>query len=56
MSTRSTLTIKTNTTTINFYRHMDGYVAEAGQTLVQLMDKVNANNNDWVNAQNSVPI
>ena len=50
MSTRSTLTIKTDTTAINFYRHMDGYVAEAGQTLVQLMDKVNANNNDWVNA------
>tara|TARA_R110002110_G_scaffold119522_4_gene294098 strand:- start:843 stop:1361 length:519 start_codon:yes stop_codon:yes gene_type:complete len=44
MSTRSTLTIKTDTTAINFYRHMDGYVAEAGHTLVQLIDKVAANN------------
>lgn len=33
MSTRSTLTIRTDNSTLHFYRHMDGYVAGAGQTL-----------------------
>ena len=47
MSTRSTLTIKTDTTTINFYRHMDGYVAEAGNTLLHLLDKVVNAKNAW---------
>ena len=47
MSTRSTLTIKTDHTTINFYRHMDGYVAEAGNTLLHLLDKVVNAKNAW---------
>ena len=47
MSTRSTLTIKTDTTTINFYRHMDGYVAEAGNTVAQLLNKVLDDKNAW---------
>ena len=47
MSTRSTLTIKTDTTTINFYRHMDGYVAEAGNTIAQLLNKVLDAKNAW---------
>ena len=47
MSTRSTLTIKTDTTTINFYRHMDGYVAEAGNTIAQLLNKVLNAKNAW---------
>ena len=33
MSTRSTLTIKTDNSVIHFYRHYDGYIAEAGQTI-----------------------
>ena len=33
MSTRSTLTIRTDNSTIHFYRHYDGYIAEAGQTI-----------------------
>ena len=47
MSTRSTLTIKTDTTTINLYRHMDGYVAEAGNTIAQLLNKVLDAKNAW---------
>lgn len=47
MSTRSTLTIKTDHTTINFYRHMDGYVAEAGNTIAQLLNKVLDAKNAW---------
>ena len=47
MSTRSTLTIKTDKTTINFYRHMDGYVAEAGNTIAQLLNKVLDAKNAW---------
>lgn len=47
MSTRSTLTIKTDHTTINFYRHMDGYVAEAGNTIAQLLNKVVNAKNAW---------
>ena len=33
MSTRSTLTVKSQTSKINFYRHMDGYVGGAGKDL-----------------------
>tara|TARA_R100001510_G_C7651224_1_gene208861 strand:+ start:2170 stop:2661 length:492 start_codon:yes stop_codon:yes gene_type:complete len=33
MSTRSTLTVRTDNSTIHFYRHWDGYIAEAGQTI-----------------------
>ena len=33
MSTRSTLTVRTDNSTIHFYRHYDGYIAEAGQTI-----------------------
>jgi len=47
MSTRSTLTIKTDKTTINFYRHMDGYVAKAGNTLLHLLDKVVNDKSAW---------
>ena len=33
MSTRSTLTVRTDNSVIHFYRHYDGYIAEAGQTI-----------------------
>ena len=33
MSTRSTLTVRSQTSKINFYRHMDGYVGGAGKDL-----------------------
>lgn len=33
MSTRSTLTVRTDNSVIHFYRHWDGYIAEAGQTI-----------------------
>ena len=40
MSTRSTLTIKSQTSKINFYRHMDGYLAGAGIDLLTVFSKV----------------
>lgn len=33
MSTRSTLTVRSQTSKINFYRHMDGYVGGSGKDL-----------------------
>jgi len=47
MSTRSTLTVRTDNSTIHFYRHYDGYIAEAGQTIQVALAEAykNANTN-----------
>ena len=50
MSTRSTLTIKSQASKINFYRHMDGYLAGAGIDLLTVFAKVKD-----TSAQNKLP-
>ena len=52
MSTRSTLTIRTDNSTIHFYRHYDGYIAEAGQTIQLALAEAYKNAN--ANASRSI--